>query len=126
MSVPTEAQIAKLPRWAREYIRTLEYATHDAQRKHSELFDEQEKTGILFGDVYENPRYLPESGYGRVRYHTSTEKNVWDEYSYLEFSRPTDQYGRIGKGGIQVTSSDGIEIIPVVSNVVIIKSVRNR
>lgn len=106
MTVPTPEQIAKLPKWAREYIHDLERATHDAQRQREALFDSQEKTSILHGDVYENPRYLPDNG--------NTRFLLGDDRTWIDFRHGRERDHETGY--VHVNASSRMLIIPSASN----------
>jgi len=47
---PTPEQIAKLPAWARDYIKTLEWARESAVRSLNEFVDQQKPTDVWIED----------------------------------------------------------------------------
>lgn len=108
-------QIAKLPKWAREHIASVERQRDDAMRElrdatSGSLIDPEHQkfcTTQLGGD----PFWLPQ--YGRIAYSSSPE--VWDGLPELEVAE-----ARYAPQGIEVrTSQKGLlSVSPASSNVV--------
>lgn len=110
---PTADQLSKLPRWAQAYIASLEFQRDKAIDQHAELFDSQEETSVLYGDVYRNPKYLPDKD-GLVRF--EMEQEPGDGMSWVDL-RP----GRgPEKGFVSVMASSPLVIHTQASNTLLL------
>ena len=125
--VPTPEQIAKLPRWARDHIKNLEWAATEAKRDHKSLFDSQEKTGLIYGtigNIYDNPKYLEDGPYSYVRFYMNGHipdpdkraEGDWIELCRSEAYDPDTNRRIISPDTMEIRSSRSFAIHPKSSN----------
>lgn len=86
----TDREVKSLPVWAQDRLVDLRRALATATEKYDEQFDSQTPTRVIYGDVYNNPRYLPDNGTARVRIGV---KDSGGEDSWVDFARrvPVDK-----------------------------------
>jgi len=68
---PTDEQISKLPKWAREYVATLAYAAADAQNRLAEHQKSVKPTRLYWTSTHaldDNPVYLGDAKYDTIVY----------------------------------------------------------
>ena len=68
---PTDEQISKLPKWAREYITVLAYAASDAQHRLEEHQKSVKPTRLYWTSTHsldDNPVYLGDARYDTICY----------------------------------------------------------
>ena len=103
----SEEQFRKLPQWAQQAIKNAERDRDDYARMLQEQRDATEVTRISYGDVYHNPRYLPEGAYDTVRFTLPDEHNrAWVD---IKMARDFT--------GIEISASESLTIRPRASNV---------
>lgn len=135
------AKIAKLPVWAREYIKATEYGREEAERKLRDLQTSQTPTATTFEAslMDQNPLYLGDDVYDTVKFwmrgsRFATSEQVRDsvengtpvdERHYLEIRRGGTHFsnGRMaGEDELLTVRSDSIiSIEPKGSNEVLIR-----
>lgn len=124
---PTAEQIAKLPKWAQQHIKNLEWTATEAKRDHKSLFDSQEKTGLIFGsigDIYDNPKYLADGQYNYVRFYMNGHipdpdnriDGDWIELCRAEAHDPETNRRIVSPDTMEIRSSRSFHIKPKSSN----------
>lgn len=118
----TEREESTLPKWAQERMATLRSAADKATAQYRDQFDAQDETLVRYGDVYNNPRFLPDSDFDRIMFSLANEQERTAEdfdavaEKWLQFTRKTSGWDK--KPYIEVTGSDLVTITPQASNVV--------
>ena len=107
-----EQKIAKLPAWARNYIADLERRTAQAEQDREALRDQDGPTTVVYGDVYGNPRFLPDGPHDHVRFYlTPGSKEHW-----IDFGRRPNFVGE--QVQVHVRSSDSMAVFPLGANTI--------
>jgi hypothetical protein len=122
MSTPEDSREAKLPVWAQDLIKQLRRDAIEAQKQYSDLFDSQEVTHTAYGDVYNNPRYLPDDRRGLIAIKLDDEGGLLDK-DWVQVRREIDSAS--GLPCVEVMGNSGLAVIPQASNVVRIYPFRN-
>lgn len=116
----TERERETLPKWASDRIKDLRRSIESAERKLQDQLDRTEPTTVAYGDVYENPRYLPDGRYDRINVSldgtTEPVDGVW-----MSFCRKEDEQTKAPY--IEVSCSNGVAVVSQAYNVVRIHAV---
>lgn len=127
-STPTPEQIAKLPKWAQDHIKNLEWAATEAQRDRQSLFDSQHKTGLVYGtigNIYDNPKYLEDGPYSYIRFYmngaipdpeTNRIEGDWIELCRSEERDPDSNKRIVSPDTMEIRSSRSFAVKPKSSN----------
>lgn len=115
-----DPRVDKLPKWAQEYIASLERTTLFAMRNAADLQDAQEPTSVTYGDHYDNPRYLQDGT--TVRFHLADGEWIDVRAAIPEGRGASSHLDRDEQ--IVVTGSNQLRIAPGVSNVIGVSNYR--
>lgn len=109
----TERERAKLPVWAQDRLRNLRYELETAQKHLDELRKREGRTTVAYGDIYNNPKFLPDSPYHAVTMSldgsTEPQDKVW-----ITVRRQLDEVTR--QPLLEVTGSHSLAVTPQASN----------
>lgn len=111
----TERERETLPKWAQERLSDERRTAQDAVKNYEAQFDAQKPTSVAYGDVYNNPRYLPDGRFDHiaVRLDGGTEpmRGQWVAFVVKEDGHTGAQY-------VEVTAGHSLAVIPQAGNVV--------
>lgn len=111
----TERERETLPVWAQERLKDHRRTAEEAVKAYEAQFDSQEPTRIAYGDVYDNPRYLPDGQYNRISIRLDEEGTEPHSGVWFDVTRKTDVQS--GAAYLEITAGRGISSVPQASNV---------
>jgi len=109
----TEREREKLPRWAQDRLRRLRYELETAEKHLDELREQIGRTTVAYGDIYNNPRFLPDSPYHAVTMSLDGSLEPQDRV-WVTVRRQVDEVTR--QPLLEVTSSHSLAAVPQASN----------
>ena len=111
----TERESALLPNWAQERLRDLRSDAEDAERKLKAQLDSTEPTMVAYGDVYDNPKYLPDGRFDRINVSLDNTTGPVDGI-WASFCRREDEVTKAPY--VEISTSRSVAVVPQASNVV--------
>lgn len=115
---PEQERIEAQPLYIQDYIRNLETALDNSMLETRELAEQQTPTRVQYGDVWNNPKYLPDDKFARVQIGvTADEDKVTEdmrEPDWIQVSRNVNEV--TGKITLQVIGSSSLYVLPSSNN----------
>lgn len=109
----TDRERAKLPVWAQDRLRKLRYELEQAREHLEEQRDRNGRSTVAYGDIYNNPKFLPDDPYSAVTISLDGSLEPQDKM-WLTLRRRLDEI--TGQPYVEATSSHGLAVTPQASN----------